>query len=54
MDLPKIELSSLPDLDLPTGLFGSLADGFRAAYSDDRIVDLMTFVYEILPPKDLF
>ncbi len=53
MNLPKIELSTLPDLDMPTGVFGSLADGFQATYSDDRIIDLMTFLYEIVPPQAL-
>jgi hypothetical protein len=46
MNLPKIDLSSLPDLDSLTGLFGTLMDVRRAIETDDSIVVLMTFVYE--------
>lgn len=51
MNLPSIDLSSLPDLDTVTGLFGSLLD-LRGGdvYSDDAIVVLMAFVYEVVPP----
>lgn len=47
MNLPKIDLSSLPDLDKLTGVFGSLADYVRAAASDDTMIVLMTYVYEL-------
>lgn len=50
MDLPKIDLASLPGLDTATGLFGSLSD-LASAASDDRIIILMVWVYETLPPK---
>ena len=30
MNLPKIDISSLPDLDTLTGLFGSLVNGAQA------------------------
>jgi len=46
MNLPKIDLSSLPDLDTLTGLFGSLLHASRIVGSDDSIVTLMAFVYE--------
>ena len=46
MNLPKIDLSSLPDLDTLTGLFGSLLHTSRIIESDDSIVTLMAFVYE--------
>lgn len=47
MNLPKIDIASLPDLDQLTGLFGSLFDTARAQSSDDTIVILMTFLYEL-------
>ena len=50
MNLPSIDLSSLPDLDTVTGLFGSLLDTSGTVYSDDTIVMLMVFVYELVPP----
>jgi hypothetical protein len=48
MNLPKIDLSTLPDLDTVTGLFGSLLHTSRVVESDDSIVVLMTFVYELI------
>jgi hypothetical protein len=53
MNLPKIDLSSLPDLDTLTGLFGSLAHTTQAAFSDDSIVEMMVFLYEVAPPSGL-
>ena len=50
MNLPKIDLSSLPDLDTLTGLFGSLLHTSRIASSDDSIVILMSFVYDTTTP----
>jgi len=50
MNLPKIDLSALPDLDTLTGVFGSVSDAGRAIYSDDTLLVLMTFLYELLPP----
>lgn len=47
MNLPKIDLSSLPDLDTLTGLFGSLMHATRIVDSDDSIVVLMVYVYDI-------
>lgn len=49
MKLPSIDLSNLPDLDIATGLFGSLSDLATAA-SDDRVVIIMVFIYETIPP----
>lgn len=46
MHLPKIDLSSLPDLTTLTSLFG----GTRNPGHDDTIVVLMTIVYETQPP----
>ena len=44
MNLPKLDLSLLPDLDTLTGIFGSLmADG---PGHDDSVVIIATFIYE--------
>ena len=52
MDLPKIDITSLPGLDIATGLFGSLAsDGGPTV--DDRIIVIMTYLYEIMPTETL-
>jgi len=50
MNLPKIDLSALPDLDVLTGVFGSLAHPAQALATDDTIVSLMVFVYEVTNP----
>ncbi len=52
MNLPSIDLSALPDLGQLTGTFGSLSD-LASATTDDRIVMLMVFLYEALPPEAL-
>lgn len=44
MELPKIDLSTLPDLDTLTGLFGTIANASRG--HDDTVVILATFVYD--------
>lgn len=49
MNLPKIDIAALPDLDTLTGLFGSLTDAARVQTSDDTIVILITFLYELNP-----
>lgn len=48
MNLPKIDLDSLPGLDTAQGLFGSLSDLANATV-DDRIVVLMVYIYELVP-----
>ena len=48
MNLPKIELDSLPGLDTVQGLFGSLSN-LASASVDDRIVVLMVYIYELVP-----
>ncbi|MCZ8173099.1 MAG: hypothetical protein O9272_15300 [Brevundimonas sp.] len=50
MNLPKLDVSSLPDLDTLTGVFGSLANPAQALQSDDSVIVIMTFIYEILVP----
>jgi hypothetical protein len=48
MQLPKIDLSSLPDLDQLTGVFGSLkAEG---GWSDDTLITIMVFIYDTIKP----
>lgn len=45
MELPKIELDQIPDLEEKTGAFGSTTAGSGGGYSDDRIIALMVYVY---------
>ena len=49
MNLPKIDLSALPDLPMLTGMFGSLAESSGPGH-DDSIILLATFLYEAQPP----
>ncbi|HEX7711011.1 MAG TPA: hypothetical protein VF418_08720 [Sphingomonadaceae bacterium] len=46
MSLPKIELSELPDLTQPIGIFGSI----QHTQADDSMVILMSYIFEISPP----
>jgi len=48
MDLPKIDLSSIPGLDTAQGLFGSLTQ--TTASYDDGVVAIMVYVYDVMPP----
>lgn len=48
MNLPKIDLETLPGLDTVQGLFGSLS-GLASASVDDRIIVLMVYIYELHP-----
>ncbi len=50
MNLPKIDISALPDLNTLTGLFGSLAYPLQAQKSDDTLLILMVFVYDTIKP----
>lgn len=49
MNLPKIDVSALPDLDTLTGVFGSLTNPIRALESDESVLAIMTYVYEVIP-----
>jgi hypothetical protein len=49
MNLPSLELDSLPMLDTAAGIFGSLSD-IATASLDERSVVVMVYVYETLPP----
>jgi hypothetical protein len=48
MNLPKIDLTSLPDLTTLTGLFGSGRTPHPG--HDDTIVVIATIVFETAPP----
>lgn len=48
MNLPKIDLAMLPDLNVLTGLFGSIRTANPG--HNDTIVVLATIVYETQPP----
>lgn len=50
MNLPSIDLSSLPDLNVLTGVFGSLAKPAQALVTDDSVIQMMVFVYECTHP----
>lgn len=52
MNLPKIALDTLPGLADAPGLIGSLSD-LANAYTDDRIVYLMVYLYDTYPPAAL-
>ncbi|MGB3379352.1 hypothetical protein [Allopontixanthobacter sediminis] len=52
MKLRSIDLSALPDLGQLTGAFGSLSD-LATVSTDDRIIMLMVFLYEAVPPEAL-
>ncbi len=43
MNLPKIDISSLPDLETPTGVHGSRLE----QRPDDTVLVLMTYLYNI-------
>lgn len=47
MELPKIDVASLPELSDLTGMFGSISGPGH----DDSVVVIMVFVYEQLPPE---
>lgn len=48
MKFPKIDLASLPDLNMLTGVFGS--GRTTTPGHDDTIIILATFVYDTSPP----
>lgn len=52
MKLPSIDLSAFPDPGQLTGTFGSLSD-LASVATDDRIVAVMVFIYEAVPPQTL-
>lgn len=50
MNLPKIDLSALPDLDTLTSAFGSLFSLGKVGGSDDTGVLIMVFIAENMWP----
>jgi len=47
--MPKIDLASIPGLDTAQALFGA-ATTQRATY-DDRIIEVMVYIYDTIPPE---
>jgi len=47
MELPKIDSLVLPDLPHATGIFGSQQYPSPASGSDDTLIVLMVFLYDI-------
>lgn len=52
MNIPTIELDQIPGLEGAQALFGSVMQ--HSARSDDRIVDIMVYLYDIIPPAAAF
>lgn len=50
MNLPKLDISALPDLDQLTGVFGSVTNPIPALVTDDTIVVIMVYIYDALHP----
>ena len=48
MNLPKIDISALPDLNTMTGVFGSLAHPAQHFQIDDTGIEIMAIVYELI------
>ena len=48
MDLPQIDISTLPELADATGIFGSQHNQSPSASSDDTLIWLMTYLYELV------
>jgi hypothetical protein len=52
MNIPSISLDQIPGLEGAMALFGATAPGTGS--NDDRIVEIMVYIYEIIPPENLF
>jgi hypothetical protein len=51
MNLPKIDISSLPDLDTLTGIFGSIKHlDLGLAGSNDLVIVLMVYIWDSMGP----
>lgn len=50
MNLPKIDVSALPDLDTLTGVFDSLSNPAQGLQSNDLLIMIMTFIYDVVAP----
>ena len=51
MNIPTILLDQLPGLDSAAALFGAVTQA--GGGSDDRVVEIMVYLYEMLPPEAL-
>lgn len=49
MNIPKIDVSAVPGLESAQGLFGSIKQA--SAPYEDGVVDVMVYVYDVLPPE---
>jgi len=47
MELPKLDALTLPDLPEATGVFGSQHAPNRSVGSDDTLIVLMVFLYDL-------
>lgn len=48
MKIPKISLDQIPGLEGAQALFGSVMQA--GGHLDDRIVNIMVYIYDIVPP----
>lgn len=51
MNVPKIDLSAIPGLDVASGIYGSVSQA--AGTYDDRVVAIMVYIYDTVPPANL-
>jgi hypothetical protein len=51
MNIPRINLDQIPGLDGAQALFGAVLQAEGPI--DDRIVEIMVFLYEAMPPEAL-
>ena len=48
MNIPTIGLDQIPGLESAQALFGTV---MQAGHLDDRIIDIMIYIYIIIPPE---
>lgn len=51
MNFPTISLGQIPGLEGAAALFGAMTES--PGSSDDRIVEIMLYLYEVFPPEAL-
>jgi hypothetical protein len=51
MNIPTIALDQIPGLEGAAALFGSVMQ--TGGGNDDRVVEIMVYLYEMLPPEAL-
>ena len=51
MTVPTISLDQIPGLEGAAALFGAVMQA--GGSNDDRIVEIMIYLYEVLPPETL-